>query len=269
MLGSGTPIPDPRRAGPGLAIVVRDRAYLVDAGAGIVRRAAQAAEHGLAALSPARLTHLFITHLHSDHTLGLADVMLTPAVMGRPVGLRLFGPPELPAMVDHLRAAYAVDLQTRAMAEGDSAGYRSLVQVVQPGSCYKDELVQVTAFSVPHGTFTHAFGYRFEAQDRVVVVSGDTTPSEAVVQACRGCDVLVHEVYCEAGLKRLPKHVQRYHRRFHTSGPELARLATRAHPQLLLLTHLLPFDCDPTFLLGEVRAGYHGEVAVAEDLQVY
>src|SRR5439155_27301645 len=83
LLGTGTPRPFPDRSGPATAIVVGDRAYLVDFGPGVVRRAAAAAERSTSALDPARITVAFATHLHSDHTAGLPDLILTPWVMGR------------------------------------------------------------------------------------------------------------------------------------------------------------------------------------------
>jgi ribonuclease BN (tRNA processing enzyme) len=92
MLGTGTPIPDPERSGPGVAIVVDSVAYLFDAGSGIMRRAAAAARTGLPALQAQRIRHVFLTHLHSDHTLGLNDVLFTPWIQGRRDPLELYGP---------------------------------------------------------------------------------------------------------------------------------------------------------------------------------
>lgn len=269
ILGSGTPVPDPRRHGPSLAIVVSRQAYIVDAGAGVVRRAAQASQQGIDALSPPRLERVFITHLHSDHTLGLADLMLSPAVVGRRAPLTLYGPAGLRDMVDHLRAAFRVDLQRRAAAEGATTGYRFDVHEIDAGPIFDDGLVQVRAIAVAHGHFTDALGYRFQTPDRVVVVSGDTTPSRAVANACSGCDVLVHEVYCEAGAAARPPAVRAYHRSHHTSAHGLSTLAAQARPKLLVLTHLLPFGCSEAELLQEVTDRYSGETVLGDDLGVY
>src|SRR5262247_170105 len=92
MLGTGTPLPDPARSGPATAIVTHETAYLVDAGTGIVRRAAAARDKGLKALEPTKLRIAFLTHLHADHTLGLPDLMITPWIMGRKEPLELYGP---------------------------------------------------------------------------------------------------------------------------------------------------------------------------------
>ena len=113
LLGTGTPGPDPERSGPCTAIVVNGTPYLVDIGTGVVRRAAAARNKGIKALEPTNLKIAFITHLHSDHTLGFADFMLTPWIMGRHEPLEVYGPPGTAAMADYLLKAYEVDIKTR------------------------------------------------------------------------------------------------------------------------------------------------------------
>src|SRR5262249_36313350 len=114
MLGSGTPAIDPDRSGPAIAVVVNDTAYLVDVGPGVVRRAKAAAlAHNIKALEPTRLRVVFVTHLHSDHTVGYPDLILTPWTVGRRVPLEVYGPQGLKSMTEHLLAAYQVDITTR------------------------------------------------------------------------------------------------------------------------------------------------------------
>lgn len=272
MLGTGTPIADPQRGGPSLAIVVGGRSYLVDAGPGVVRRAAAAARRdSIPALRVANLKIVFLTHLHSDHTLGLPDLMLSPAVLHRQQPLVIYGPPGTRAMVDHLLAAYREDIEirTRGLEHGDTAAYRMIVHEVLPGAVYSDSLVRVTAFAVSHGRWPHALGYRFDAAGRAIVVSGDTRPTDAVVTACNGCDVLVHEVYSRQGFDRLPAADRTYHSSFHTSAIELGDLATRARPKLLVLTHILFFGESADEILGEVRSRFAGRVVMGDDLAVY
>src|SRR5690348_782765 len=237
LLGTGTPIPDPERSGPALAIVVNGASYLVDAGPGVVRRAVAAAlRDSIPALRVASLRRVFLTHLHSDHTLGLADVMLTPAVMHRNAPITAIGPPGTRAMVDNLFKAYRedIDLRIHGLERGDSIAYRAIVHEITPGVAFKDSNVTVTAFRVLHGSWRAAYGYRFDAKGRSIVVSGDTRPSDAIVAACHGCDVLVHEVYSKKGFDRLDSASKRYHSTFHTSAIELGDLATRAKPKLLV-----------------------------------
>lgn len=236
MLGTGTPNPDPERAGPATAIVVDSAAYIVDAGAGVVRRAAAAERAGISALRQRNLRVVFLTHLHSDHTLGLVDLMFTPWVRERTVPLVVIGPPGTRAMVDHLQRAFAVDKARRqdGWQPQNRTGWQTDVREVAPGVVYQDSLVRVTSFRVPHGNWSEAFGYRLETRDRVIVISGDTRASEAVVEACNGCDVLVHEVYGDSAYATLAPAWARYHGHFHTSASALAELATRARPGLLV-----------------------------------
>jgi ribonuclease BN (tRNA processing enzyme) len=271
LLGTGTPNADPDRAGPALAVVVNDTAYLVDAGPGVVRRAAGAARRGVRALDAPRLTRVFITHLHSDHTVGLPDLIFTPWVLERATPLEVFGPPGIDEMVAHIEAAWTADVRRRidGLQPQNTTGWEVRAHVVGPGVVYEDANVKVSAFAVPHEDWAHAYGYRFETADRVVVVSGDTRPSDAVVDACGGCDVLVHEVYSDAGFASRPPEWQRYHAKAHTSATELAALAARARPQLLVLTHQLFWGVSVETLLAEVRAGYDGRVVSGSDLDVF
>lgn len=272
LLGTGTPIPDPDRSGPGLAIVVHGSSYLVDAGPGIVRRATAAArQDSITALRVGSLQRVFLTHLHSDHTLGLPDLMLTPAVMHRKGPLYVYGPPGTRAMVRHLLEAYRedIDLRIHGLEHGDSLAYRIVVREVTPGVIYRDSNVTVRAFPVPHGSWKYAFGYRFDADGRSIVVSGDTKPSQSIVDACNGCDVLVHEVYSTKGFNRLPPADQKYHSNFHTSGIELGDLATRARPKLLILSHVLFFGESASEIVDEVRSRFAWNVVAGDDLGVY
>lgn len=271
MLGTGTPNPDPERAGPAAAVVVRGRAYLVDAGAGIVRRAAAAAQSGVTALRMENLKTVFLTHLHSDHTLGLPDLILTPWVLFRTVPLAVYGPRGTATLTRHLLEAYAADIDNRrrgAQPHNDT-GWQVQAHEIRPGVVYHDDLVTVTAFLVPHAGWREAYGFRFETADRTIVFSGDTRPDEAVVRACDGCDVLVHEVYSQEGFDRLSPEWQRYHAGAHTSAVALGVLAARARPKLLVLTHGLPWSSTTVEIVREVRAGFTGAVAYANDLDIY
>ena len=272
MLGTGTPNADPDRYGPAVAIVVDDASYLVDAGVGVVRRAAAAQRAGIEALGPAHLQRAFITHLHSDHTLGLADLMLSPWVLDRPSPLELTGPRGLKSMADHLLAAYAEDINIRTTGGEPAHHYDPNVVVVHeaaPGVVYRDSHVVVSAFPVKHGAWEQAFGYTFQTADRTIVVSGDAGPGTKIEEQCRRCDVLVHEVYSESGLAKREPEWQAYHSRYHTSSKQLAALATAAQPRLLVLYHQLLWSSNEEELLKEVRSAYNGTVVSAHDLDVF
>jgi len=272
LLGTGTPNPDPDRAGPSVAIVVDSSVYIVDAGAGIVRRVAAAAKKSkLAALAMPKLTRAFLTHLHSDHTVGLPDLMLSPWVIERTAPLEIYGPPGTKKMVDHLQAAYAEDIDIRLHGgePSNKTGYVTNAHDVLPGVVYRDSLVKVTAFAVPHGKWPHAYGYRFDTPDRSIVLSGDTSPSDAVAKACNGCDVLIHEVISEAHLAIRTPEWQGDHRAYHTPAYDLGRVATKAKPKMLVLSHVIPTVFKDADLVGEIRRFFKGPVVVGKDLDVY
>lgn len=271
LLGTGTPSPDPDRSGPATAVVVGDEAFLVDAGPGVVRRAAAAWGAGIDALAPDRLQRVFLTHLHSDHTLGLPDLMFTPWVVGRSEPLEIYGPPGTAAMVEHLEQAWSADIDVRVHGyeDADPRGAHPRVHEIEAGEVFRAGGVVVEAIPVPHGSWKHAFGYRFVTPDRTVVVSGDTAPSEALLEAARGADVLVHEVYQLGRFRFFPEDMQRYHGSFHTSSRELAALAAEARPKLVVLTHQLLWGASEEELLAEIAAGYDGRVVSGHDLDVY
>ena len=266
LLGTGTPNADPERAGPSVAIVANGTPYIVDFGPGVVRRAAAA--H----IKPSDLKIAFATHLHSDHTVGLADLILTPWTLERVAPLELYGPRGIRAMANHIVAAYGEDIRIRLNGgePSNKTGYQVHAHEISEGVVYRDANVTVIAFRVPHGEWREAFGYRFDTLDgRSIVISGDTAPTDAVAKACHGCDVLVHEVYSTAGFAKRPVEWQKYHARYHTSSEELAGIAAKARPGLLVLTHQLFWGVSEEELLAEVRRGYSGRVVSGRDLDMY
>jgi ribonuclease BN (tRNA processing enzyme) len=275
ILGTGTPVADPARSGPGVAIVVGSEAYIVDAGPGIVRRAAAAASQ-FPALHAHNLRRVFITHLHSDHTLGLPDLMLSPWPLGRQTPLEVYGPPGIRNMTRHIEEAWSEDEQKRMFGpEGlKRPNYKAVAHEVEPGTISNDGKVRVDAIPVAHASWPAAYGYRFETPDRRIVVSGDTRPTQALADACNKCDILVHEVYSRTlttrdatGQLRTPGT---YHSLAHTSTAELAELAGKAQPRLLVLYHQLYGAATDADLEQEVRrAGYGGRVVSAKDLDSF
>lgn len=269
MLGSGTPIPDPERSGPAVAIVVDSTAYLFDAGTGIVRRAAAAARDGVSGLRVPRLGHVFLTHLHSDHTMGLNDVIFTPWIQGRVAPLEVYGPPGTPRLVTGILDGNDEDIRERlASAGGPSAdGWKANVHEITEGLVFEDARITVRAFNVPHAGWKHAFGYRITTPDRTIVISGDARANPAIARECNGCDVLIHEVYSDSGFRTIPVARQSYHAQAHTSATQLGAIATAARPRLLVLYHQLFFGSTDEQLLNEVRSTFAGRVVSAKDLQ--
>ncbi len=174
-------------------------------------------------------------------------------------------------MVDHIIAAYQEDIEIRVHGlEGANAhGYQVDVREIEPGLVFNEGGVKIQAFQVNHGSWKHAYGFRFQTPDRVVVVSGDTAPSQKLLDNAEGCDVLVHEVYSTAGFATRPPKWQAYHSKFHTSTAELAKIATQIKPKLLVLTHQLFWGTSEEDLLKEIQTLYDGKVVSADDLDVY
>ena len=271
LLGTGTPFADPTKSGPSLAIVVNNTSYIVDCGPGVVRRAAEASKLGFPSLEAAQLKTLFITHLHSDHTIGLADIILTPAVLDRNAPISIYGPVGSKKMTDDLMSAYKEDISIRinGLEKGDAIAYQVYTNEIKQGQIYKDSNLTVTAFNVQHGQWDNAFGFVFQTKDKKIVISGDCTYSENLIKYAKDCDILVHEVYSDAGLKKRTQRWQDYHSTFHTSTYQLADIANKVKPKLLILNHQLTFGTSLQSLLDELKSKYAGPVVNGADLDVF
>ena len=267
VLGDGTPVLSADRSGTSIGVVVRGTIYVFDAGPGVLRRLFEAQQRlglGIVTLGP-----VFVTHLHSDHTLGLPELLYPP---GMP-SLRVYGPPGIQKMLNAILEAWAEDRQVRSHstmprdnALAQQAGGATATEVTN-GIVFRDSNVTVTAFRVAHGDWPTALGYRIEAAGRSIVISGDTRPTQAIADACNGCDLLVHEVY--NGETPMPGGDSTYFRRFHTSATELGEIARRARPGLLLLYHQLFLGGSPADLIRQVGTTFRGPVISARDLDVY
>jgi ribonuclease BN (tRNA processing enzyme) len=267
LLGTGTPYPDPAASGPATAVVVGGRVFLFDAGPGVMRRLKAA---NLPISGPEAL---FITHLHSDHTLGYADLILTSWVMRRRAPFPVYGPRGLRRMTDHLLAAYSedIDIRTNGLEHEVAGGYHVDAHEIRAGVVYQKDGVRVSAIPVEHGAWKDAFAYRIDTADRSIVISGDTRPSEALVKAAQGVDILIHEVYSASRLapedRPGGKDWPRYCREYHTSDVELGSLAARIRPKLLVLDHIIRMGASDEELLAGVRTGgYDGKVVIGKDL---
>ena len=285
LLGTGTPNACPDASGPSSAVVVGDRAYLIDFGPGVVRQAAKAYRNGIDALRPDRLVTAFCTHLHTDHTAGYPDLIFTPWVLERKEPLRVFGPKGIRNMTDHLLKAYKVDIDFRinGFEKANEVGYWVETQEITSGVIYRDDRVTVEAFPVSHGTL-ESYGFKFTTPDRVIVISGDTAPLEIVAEKAMGCDILLHEVEYTAGLAAREPKWQKYHREVHTLSVDLAEIAKKAGPKLLVTYHRIyhmeiqdnTVDVGAEMarrneaILEEIRnAGYEGPVVNGMDLDVF
>lgn len=263
------PVPNHAAQGPATAVVAGGRLFVFDAGPGVMRQIEAA---GL----PYRrgpIAALFLTHLHSDHTLGYPDVIFTSWVMGRSTPLRVVGPPGTRRMTEHLVEAWRedIDVRTNGLEHDAPGGWRVDVRETRGGVVYDSAGVVIRAIPVPHGNWKHAFAYRIDAPGKSIVISGDTAPCAAVEEAARGVDVLVHEVYPESRLKPEDRpggdDWVKYMRSFHTSDRELGGLAARAKPRTLVLYHVVRMGGTDEVMLAAIRAcGFGGNIVVGHDL---
>jgi len=272
MLGTGTPIPDPDRSGPAVAIVVDSVAYLFDAGTGVVRRAVAAArKFNIPALQAPQLSRLFLTHLHSDHTMGVNDFIFTPWIQNHRLPADIYGPPGTQRLVNGILDGNAEDIEERVKSAGGptAEGWNARIHEIAEGVVYRDARVVIRAFAVPHSAWKHAFGYRIQTPDKVIVLSGDARSNPAIARECNGCDILIHEVYSNSGFLTIPVGRQPYHANAHTSATELGVIAAAARPGKLILYHQLYFGATDDKLVEEVTRVFKGVVISAKDLERY
>ena len=273
ILGSGTPNPNPERSGSAYAIIANDESYLIDFGPGVIRRASAFSPTWggeFEAMEIENLKYAFLTHLHSDHSAGLADLILSPWVLERNEPLNLFGPKGLKEMAEKISEAYSVDIDYRINGSQPSnlEGYKTKVREISEGIIYRDKNIIVEAFENNHGDFKNSFGFVFTTHDKKIVFSGDTAYSEKVIEKAKGADVLVHEVYSEKGFKEKTKDWQVYHKAHHTSAPDVGYIASLSKPKKVVLSHILFWGNTEESIIEEVKSNYDGEVIIAEDLMI-
>jgi len=275
ILGSGNPNPSPFQSGCSLAVIVHDTPYIVDFGPGLIRKAAALSPtYGgkLKGLEVKNIKRAFLTHLHSDHTTGYPDLILTPWVIGRNEPLEVYGPEGIQEMTSHILKAYEEDIKYRIYGSepANDQGWRvNCHEILKESVVYKDSNLKVEAFPVHHGTWPNAWGFRFTTPDKIIVISGDTAPLEKIVEYAKGADILVHEVYSKKGFETKSEIWQNYHSEHHTSTYELGEIAAKTNPGLIVLYHILSWGSSDQELLDEIASKYKGKVIVGKDLDVF
>ena len=272
LLGTGAPIPRVDRFGPATLVTVAGKRLLFDAGRGVSQRLWQLG------LSLGSIDAVFLTHLHSDHLVGLPDLWLTgwlqPEYGRRQKALRVMGPEGTLKLTAALSGGFGPDIAFRSEKEGlPLAGVSFDAHEIQPEQIVLDEDgVTVRAFEVDHGAVKPAFGFRIDFAGKSVVISGDTRYNENLIRHAANVDVLIHEVVAAAPALRETPFVQRQFG-YHTSGADLARVFSATAPKLAVLTHFVLLGNAaypaPTAddVLRELReGGYAGTVVAGVDL---
>jgi ribonuclease Z len=262
LLGTGDPTPRIDRFGPSTLVEAGGQTLLFDAGRGAMQRLYQIG------VSTDALDGIFLTHLHSDHLVGLVDLWLSGWVIdrrGRP--LTVYGPKGTQALVDNLVRAFAYDIAIRTAEAGLSpSGATIRVVEIEPGHQWHDEGVSVLAFAVDHAPVAPAYGFRVDFGGRSVVLSGDTRYSEALIRQAQGADLLIHEVAeapeaFKAANPDLPRLVH------HTQAADAGRVFAAVAPKLAVYSHLvLAGGMTAEELVPLTRATYPGPLVVGEDL---
>ena len=274
ILGSGTPNPDPERNGSAYAIIANDKAYLFDFGPGVVRRISSMSETWGGQFEQMELKNItvaFLTHIHSDHSSGLADLILTPWVMGRSEPLKLYGPIGLKNMSQNITNAYIDDINYRLYGSqpANNQGYLTeVVEIVNDGLIFQDKNISVTAFKNNHGGFQNSYGYLIESDDKRILISGDTSISKNLIKLGKNLDILVHEVYSSETFKNKTDDWKKYHSEHHTSSIDLGIIANKINPKKLVLSHILYWGATDDSLILDVRKNFDGNIIVAKDLMI-
>ncbi len=274
LLGTGSPPPSMRRFGPGVLVQAGGQSLLIDSGRGVTQRLFQAG------IKLGAVDALFLTHLHSDHVVGIPDLWLTgwleTPYAQRNGPFRLFGPAGSQNLMDGLVKAYAWDIKARiADQKLDPANVRPEVTEFTSGVIYDKGGVKVTAFAVDHGELLEpAFGFRIDYAGRSVTISGDTRFSENLIRHASGTDLLIHQVAAVAPeLMRSP--VFKVILDHHTKPEEAGVVFARVKPKLAVYYHLVLLGTPKVAAVTEeevltmTRKTYAGPLLVGEDLMAF
>jgi ribonuclease Z len=265
LLGTGSPPPVMNRFGPSILVEAGKEELLFDCGRGCLQRLAQLK------IATKEVNNLFLTHLHSDHVVGIPDFWLTGWLNSRrELPLRVWGPMGTKEMMHHLDKAYEFDIRIRLYDDRPPPqGVVILAENIKEGMVYERNGVKVTAFNVDHRPIEPAFGYRIDYAGRSVVLSGDTRFSENLIRFAQGTDLLVHEVIAadlqRARFKDDPARAEGVIAH-HTTLEQAGEIFTRVKPRLAVYSHIVPFYATANDLIAPTRKTYSGPLEAGEDL---
>ncbi len=273
LLGTGTPHPNPLRAGPSQHVQIGDSSILVDCGSGAGRRMVEVGKH------PVELDYIFITHMHSDHTIDLAHLLISGWIANRPKPYTIVGPPQTQEFVNRLIHAYEFDIKLRRLHDrvGDEVMTPNVIEV-NDGDMVTGTDWQATVVEVDHGYVKPALGFVFEQDKAKMVISGDTAPCDAIIKAATGADLLVHEltqgrpaneanymVDPQGNQLQTQPEIRNRIADSHTAPDQLGLLAQEAGVPRLVVSHL-PVNFDESWATGVNTSTYKGNFKVGHDL---
>ncbi len=262
-LGTGSPIPDANRAGPATLVRAGGHDLLVDCGRGVLMRAAASFT------GPLNFSAVLLTHLHSDHVTDFNDIVTMRWAMSPvPNPLRVIGPPGTATFVERTLEMLKPDIGWR-VAHHDDLNWEPECEVTEVTDGVALELpgVRVIAAPTEHRPVHPTVGYRFEADDRVAALAGDTVPCEGLDRLCAGADVYVQTVIRTSLVEAIPVPRLQDILDYHSSIEQAAATATKAGAGTLVLTHMVPPPAPGTEgeWEDEARAGFGGTVIAAHD----
>ena len=269
LLGTGAPPPRMDRFGPSTLVEIGDEKFVFDCGRGVAQRLLQL---GVPFTSVDRL---FLTHLHSDHLVGIPDLYLTGWIFGRQIPFRVWGPEGTQQMMHHLQQAFQADIHIRRDLDEEfsAEGIKVVTQEIQEGVVYEEKGVRIIAFDVDHRPVDPALGFRIEHEGKSVVLSGVTKFSENLIRFADGADLLVHEVCAPENMRDLvrrfnPARAETTERIIdhHTTPEQAGEIFSRTRPKLAVYSHIVgPPNSDDELLAG-TKSTYSGVFEIGDDL---
>ncbi len=266
LLGTGSPQPKMDRFGPSILVEAGEHKLVFDCGRGAAQRIEQLR------IPFTAIDALFVTHLHSDHTVGIPDLWLTGWVRGREVPLEVWGPEGTKAMMTHLAEAYQFDIKIRQIDDKLlPQGVAVVAHDIEQGIVYDRDGIKVTAFLVDHGVVKPALGYRVDFAGHSVVLSGDTRYSENLIKFSQKADLLIHEVidtdtFRAKNPSMAAERIQAI-AGHHTTAEQAGSIFTQVKPKLAVYSHIVPGDAAE--LVPQTRKTYTGPLEVGEDLMSF
>ena len=268
LLGTSSPSPSIDRFGSSTLVEAGDLRLLFDCGRGAIQRLLQ--------LGPdyPRVDRLFLTHLHSDHVVGIPDLWLTAWIMGRKSAFKVWGPEGTTDMMAHLEQAFQADIHIRRDLDEllPQSGIDIVAKDIAEGFEFVLGDVRVVVFDVDHRPVTPAFGYRIEYDGKVAVLSGDTRPCENLVKYAQSADLLVHEIIAPEAFYKRATQMTEHHRQavvdHHTTPRQAGEIFSRINPKLAVYSHVIgsPIPGYEEEILEGTAETYAGAVEIGYDL---